>query len=69
MGGLFSSPSIPAPAPPPAAPTPTDPATQQAAQNLAFSQAQAAGRASTIMTSGQGDQTPAPTVKKTLLGS
>ena len=69
MGGLFGGVSIPAPVAPAPAPTPTDPATQQAAQDLAFSQAQAAGRASTVLTSGQGDQTAAPVVKKTLLGS
>ena len=70
MGGLFSGGDpMPAPAPPPPAPAVTDPATQQAAQDLAFAQAQAAGRNSTIMTSGQGDQSAVSATKKTLLGA
>jgi len=61
-----STPPAPAPAPPP--PTVTDPSVQAAAQAQQQAQAQAAGRASTILTSGQGDQSAAATAKKQLLG-
>ena len=51
--------SPPPPAAVPAAPTPVDPAVQQA---------QAAGRMSTILTSGRGALTQPPVLRKTLLG-
>jgi hypothetical protein len=69
MVGLFSSPKMPAPAAVPAAPSPNDANTQAAAQALQFQQANAAGRGSTILTSGQGDLSPPPLAKKTLLGA
>lgn len=60
----------PAPVPPPPpAPTATSPAVQQAAQDENASQQQAAGRASTILTGGQGVTSPANTIKAQLLGA
>lgn len=56
------------PQPVPAAPTPVDPAVQQAQQQLQSEQAQAAGRMSTILTSGRGVLTQPPVLRKTLLG-
>lgn len=53
MGGLFSSPSIPAPAPVPAAPVQNNPTVQDAAQQDQIRR-QAAGRSSTILTGGSG---------------
>ncbi len=60
-----------APPPPvaaPAAPTPVDPAVQQAQAELQSEQAQAAGRMSTILTSGRGVLQQTPMLRKTLLG-
>lgn len=60
-----------APSAPPAAPTPptpVDPAVQQAQQEQEFEQAQAAGRMSTILTSGRGVLNQPPVLRKTLLG-
>lgn len=70
MAGIFSSPkaALPPVQPAVAPPTVTDPSVQAAAEQQQASYASAAGRASTILTSGQG--TAAPTVgRKTLLGS
>jgi hypothetical protein len=53
---------------PQAAPTLTDPAVQLAAQQQQFAGQQAAGRASTILTGGQGDTSTLTTNKKALLG-
>lgn len=70
MTGLFSTPSLPPPPPPPPpAPSPTDAAAQDAARQTAVAAATASGRASTILTSGMGDLSPAPAGKKTLLGA
>lgn len=52
----------------PAVPTLQDPSVAAAAQAQQTATAQAAGRASTILTSGQGDQSQLTTNKKTLLG-
>jgi len=65
----MGSPKIPAaPATPAPAPTPTDPSVEAAAEALRETQAQAAGRASTILTSGTGVSTAPPVAQKTLLG-
>lgn len=69
MVSLFSSPKFPAIPAAPAAPSPTDPAARAAAQELALNQAGAAGRASTVLTGGQGDTAPPPVARKTLLGA
>jgi hypothetical protein len=53
MGGLFSSPKMPAPAPAPAAPTNKDASIAQAQQEDQIRR-QAAGRSSTMLTGGQG---------------
>lgn len=49
-------------------PSMIDPAIQNAARAALVASAQAAGRASTVATSPQGDMTAALTSKKTLLG-
>jgi hypothetical protein len=67
MSSLFSSPSMPAPTVI-QTPAPADPGVQQAATDQAAAQARAAGRAATILTSGQGDTSRAPVQRKTLLG-
>ena len=64
----FGGAKMPAPQPVPAARTPVDPAVQQAQQELQSEQAQAAGRMSTILTSGRGALTQPPVLRKTLLG-
>ena len=69
MASLFSSPNIPAPAPVQAAPQVTDPSVQAAAQAQQTAAANADCRASTILTSGQGDTSAAAAAKKTLLGN
>lgn len=53
MGGLFSSPKMPAPAPAPAAPTDKNAAVAAAQQEDAIRR-QAAGRSSTILNGGAG---------------
>jgi hypothetical protein len=68
MSALFDSPKIPASPPPPPAPLPSDTAAQQTAQQQATMEAQAAGRTSTLLTSGQGDTSTPTIAKKTLLG-
>lgn len=69
MAALFSTPKMPAaPTAAPPAPTVTDPSVVAAQQEAAREQAQAAGRASTLLTSGQGASGQAPIVRKTLLG-
>ncbi len=68
MTSLFSSPKTPTQAAPPAPPTVTDPAVQQAANENAAAAASAAGRGSTILTSGLGDTSQATVQKKVLLG-
>lgn len=54
FGGAPSPP--PPPPPPPPIPERTDPAVEQASKNLAASEARRRGRASSILTSGQGVQ-------------
>lgn len=66
---MFSPPSIPAPPPPPA--PVTTPEVNGAAEAERQRAARAKGRASTILTGGQGDTTGAPVEKpalKALLG-
>jgi hypothetical protein len=69
VGVLFPKPKpIPTNAPAPKPPGITDPLTRDEADDERTAAAEAAGRASTIMTGGQGD-TSTPTLgKKTLLG-
>ena len=69
MGGIFSSPSIPAPAPAPPPPTRSDPDVQGAAIDARRRLAARSGRASTILTSGQGVTDETPSTTKTLLGT
>jgi hypothetical protein len=59
---------LPSPAAAPAVPSVTDPAVQAAAQSQQAMAAQAAGRTSTILTSGQGDTSTPVIQKSTLLG-
>jgi hypothetical protein len=67
MSGLFGGgPS--APAPPPPVPTLANPAVLDAERQQEASQAQAAGRASTLLTSGTGVTSQPTLAKKTLLG-
>lgn len=65
---MTSAPSMPAPQPAPPVPTVTSSAVQQAGTDAQTAAAQAAGRASTLLTGGQGDQASATVAKKTLLG-
>ncbi len=71
---ILSRPSAPsAPGPqsigtPPAVPSLQDPSVMAAADAQATAAANAKGRASTILTSGQGDTSPLTTQKKQLLG-
>ena len=69
MGGIFSSPSIPAPAPAPPPPTRSGPEVQEAGLNARRRFAASTGRASTILTSGQGVTDETPSTTKTLLGT
>lgn len=66
----FFSPSPPSPPPPPPPPpTITDPSVEEARRKaIEDSARKARGRASTILTGGQGDLSEAPVAKKTLLG-
>lgn len=68
FSGMFNPPGPPAPPAATSAPTISDPSVQAAAQVQATSAAQAAGRSSTILTSGQGDTSTATIKKSTLLG-
>lgn len=65
FGGHTSTPAVPTATP---VPTAVDTNAIAAAQASATAQANAAGRASTILTSGQGDTSAASIAKKTLLG-
>lgn len=69
MGGIFSAPSPTPPAAPPPPPDRSDADVQLAARRERLRQAETQGRASTILTSGQGVTEEATPVKKTLLGS
>lgn len=53
MGGMFSSPKMPAPVAPPPVPTATDPAVSQA-QLDEQARLQAGGRSSTVLNGSQG---------------
>lgn len=61
MGSLFSSPSPPPPPPPPPVPTPEDPAVDEARRKLRQAELRRRGRRATILTSGLGDRSAAPT--------
>lgn len=68
MGGMFKK-STPKPAPAPApAPTVDDAQVQAAAADERKRTALLSGRASTILTGGEGDATDPETAKKKLLG-
>lgn len=73
MGGAPSAPAVaPLPPAPPPPPTPVDPAVLAARQNASDSARQAAGRASTILTSPQGtldSDSDLQNKRKTLLGA
>ncbi len=64
----FFAPSPPSLPPPPPAPSREDPAVEEARRRQAIAARQARGRASTILTGGEGDASPAPAVRKALLG-
>jgi len=67
MSFLFpKTPSLPPPPPPP--PTRADPAIEEARRKQRLVARQRQGRASTILTSGQGVLGEAPVRRKTLLG-
>ena len=68
MSGFLSSPKIATPQQPQAAPGITDPLVQDQASLATRAAASAQGYGSTILTSGQGLQTPQQTQRKTLLG-
>ena len=69
MGGIFSAPSAPAaPAPLPPPPTRSDVDVQDAAIAERRRRANASGRASTILTSGEGVKDEVTTTKKLLGG-
>ena len=69
MGGLFGGgPKIPTPAPVIPVPTLSSPSVLAAEQAQAAATAQAAGRASTLLTGPQGDTSTTAVAKKTLLG-
>jgi hypothetical protein len=69
MGGLFGGAAPAAPEPPPPPPDRGDADVQLAARKERLRQSKSQGRASTILTSGQGVTDEATPVKKTLLGS
>ncbi len=68
MSGLFGGSASSAPAPPPPVPTLANPAVLDAERQQAAAQAQAAGRASTLLTGGTGVSSQPTLAKKTLLG-
>ena len=70
FGGAPPTPALPSPPPAPApVPQAQDPAVVRARTQSKQQAALAAGRGSTVLTSGLGLTTPATTAKKTLLGS
>ncbi len=71
MSGLLSTPEIPAPPAPPPPPTRSDEDVQAAALRVRQRRAGARGRASTILTSGQGvrPEDEVTTTPKVLLGT
>lgn len=66
MGALFTSPRTPAP--PPAAPERSDKEVQAAALQERLRRSRARGRASNILTGGQGVTGPLQATRKRLLG-
>jgi len=64
----FLAPSTPSVPTPPPAPSMADPAVEEARRKQIEAQKRAKGRASTILTGGQGDTTTPELGKKTLLG-
>ncbi len=69
VGVLFPKPKpIPTNAPAPKPPGLTDPLSRAPADDERVAAAQAAGRASTILTGGQGDTSTPDLAKKTVLG-
>ena len=70
MTGLLGmkAPVMPAQGPLPAAPSPADPTVRAAQDEALLAGRQAAGRASTILTSGRGVATAPVTSKKAILG-
>ncbi len=65
----FFAPSPPSLPPPPPAPSREDPAVEEARRRQLRAARQARGRASTILTGGEGDVSPAPAIRKALLGA
>jgi len=66
---MFGGPSVPSvPAAPQPPPTVVDPPIQSAADAIRAATAMAAGRASTILTSGQGVLNQPPVLRRVLLG-
>ena len=68
MGGMFSKPKRPRPAPAPVAPTMDNSEVQAAAEAERKRAQMMAGRASTMLTGGDGATEDVATAKKTLLG-
>lgn len=68
MSSLFGGAKAPAPVTYTPPPSQVDPSVQEAVLAQQTAAAQAAGRQSTILTSGQGDTSTPVTGKKTLLG-
>lgn len=64
----FFAPSPPSVPPPPPPPTRADPTVEEARRREALAARQARGRAATILTGGEGDQSPVPAIRKSLLG-
>lgn len=65
---MFGSSVPPPPETPPPPPTVVEPSIQNAADQLRLTAAAASGRASTILTSGQGVLQQPPVLRRTLLG-
>ena len=66
MGSFFSKPDMPPPAAPP--PTPEDPEIEKERRRKRLAAKQRKGRASTLLTSGEGDTSPTPAPVRKLLG-
>lgn len=63
----FFAPSPPS-VPPPPPPARADPAVEEARRRQLIAARQVRGRAATILTGGEGDLSPAPATRKSLLG-
>ncbi|MDJ0952013.1 MAG: hypothetical protein QNJ94_24135 [Alphaproteobacteria bacterium] len=68
MGGLFSTPDLPAPAPPAPLPTPEDPEVQRRRREERQALRRRRGRGASILTSPLGDPAAPTTRRATLLG-